>query len=58
MADTMPLRVKLDDPQQTTLLLPCRVCRRQKTGGQLLLGLEFKRLDLDTQSVLAHYLSQ
>jgi len=58
MADTMQLRVKLDDPQQTTLLLPCRVCRRQTTGGQLLLGLEFKQLDLDTQSVLVHYLSQ
>jgi hypothetical protein len=57
MAETMQLRVKLDDPRKTALLLPCRVRRRLKTGGQLLLGLEFKSLDLDSQSALVRYLS-
>jgi hypothetical protein len=58
MAETMQLRVKLDDFRKTALLLPCRVRRKQKTGGQLLLGLEFKSLDLDSQSALSRYLSQ
>ncbi len=58
MADTMQLRVKLDDAKKTPLLLSCKVRRRQKTGNQLFLGLAFKQLDLDTQSALARYLSQ
>jgi hypothetical protein len=58
MAETMQLRVKLDDARKTALLLPCRVRRKQKTGDQLLLGLEFKQLDLDSQSALARYLAQ
>lgn len=58
MAETMQLRVKLDDAKKTALLLPCRVRRKQKTGAQLLLGLEFKLLDLDSQTALARYLSQ
>jgi hypothetical protein len=58
MAETMQLRVKLDDARKTGLLLPCKVRRRQKTGTQLLLGLQFKSLDLDTQSALSRYLSQ
>jgi hypothetical protein len=58
MAQTMQLRVKLDDARKTALLLPCRVRRKQKTGGQLLLGLEFKSLDLDSQSALSRYLAQ
>lgn len=58
MAETLQLRVKLDDAKKTTLLLPCKVRRKQKAGGQLLLGLEFKQLDLDSQSTLARYLGQ
>lgn len=58
MAETMQLRVKLDDPRKTALLLPCRVRRKEKMGDRLLLGLEFKQLDLDTQAALARYLSQ
>lgn len=58
MAETLQLRVKLDDTRKTALLLPCKVRRKQKTGNQLLLGLEFKQLDLDSQSALARYLSQ
>ena len=58
MAETMQLRVKLDDARKTSLLLPCKVRRKQKAGGQLLLGLEFKLVDLDTQSALARYLAQ
>ena len=58
MADTMQLRVKLNDARKTALLLPCKVRRKQKAGGQLLLGLEFKLVDLDTQSALTRYLSQ
>jgi len=58
MAETMQLRVKLDDARKTALLLPCKVRRKQKTGTQLLLGLEFKQLDLDSQSALLRYLSQ
>ena len=58
MAETMQLRVKLDDARKTSLLLPCKVRRKQKVGGQLLLGLEFKLVDLDTQSALTRYLSQ
>ncbi|HYM38408.1 MAG TPA: PilZ domain-containing protein [Nitrospiraceae bacterium] len=58
MAETMQLRVKLDDLRKTALLLPCKVRRKQKAGGQLLLGLEFKPLDLDSQSALARYLAQ
>lgn len=58
MAETMQIRVKLDDIKKTALLLPCKVRRKQKTGGQLLLGLEFKSLDLDSQSALTRYLSQ
>ena len=58
MAETMQLRVKLDDSRKTALLLPCKVRRKQKTGGQLQLGLEFKSLDLDSQSALSRYLSQ
>ena len=58
MAETMQLRVKLDDLRKTALLLPCKVRRKQKAGGQLLLGLEFKPLDLDSQSALSRYLSQ
>jgi hypothetical protein len=58
MAETMQLRVKLDDARKTALLLPCKVRRRQKTGTELQLGLEFKRLDLDSQSALARYLAQ
>lgn len=58
MAETMQLRVKLDDLRKTALLLPCKVRRKQKTGTQLLLGLEFKQLDLDSQSALSRYLSQ
>ena len=57
MAETMQLRVKLDDAKKTALLLPCKVRRKQKTGDQLLLGLEFKQLDLDSQSALARYLA-
>ncbi len=58
MTDTLQLRVKLDDAKKTALLLPCRIRRKQKAGGQFLLGLEFKPLDLDSQSALARYLSQ
>jgi hypothetical protein len=58
MAETMQLRVKLYDARKTALLLPCKVRRKQKTGAQLLLGLEFKQLDLDSQSALSRYLSQ
>jgi PilZ domain-containing protein len=58
MAETLQLRVKLDDARKTALLLPCKVRRKQKAGSQLLLGLEFKSLDLDSQSALARYLSQ
>ncbi|MSR24661.1 MAG: PilZ domain-containing protein [Nitrospiraceae bacterium] len=48
----------MDDARKTTLLLPCTVRRKQKAGGQFLLGLEFKQLDLDSESALARYLSQ
>lgn len=58
MADTLQLRVKLDDARKTTLLLPCKVCRKQTAGSQLLLGLEFNQLDLDSESALVRYLSQ
>lgn len=58
MADTMQLRLKLDDPRKTALLLPCRVCRRERVGDRLVLGLEFKSLDLDTEATLNRYLSQ
>ena len=58
MAETMQLRFKLDDARKTALLLPCKVRRKQKADNQLLLGLEFKSLDLDSQSALARYLSQ
>jgi len=58
MADTMHLRVKLDDSRKTALLLPCKVRRRQKAGTKLLLGLQFESLDPETQSMLARYLSQ
>ena len=58
MSETMQLRVKLDDAKKTALLLSCKVRRREKMGRQLLLGLAFDRLDLDTQSALARYLSQ
>lgn len=58
MAETLQLRIKLDDVRKTSLLLPCKVRRKQKTGNQLLLGLEFKPLDLDSQSALKRYLSQ
>lgn len=58
MADTMQLRVKLDGAIKTALLLPCKVRRTQKVGTQLLLGLQFESLDLDTQSTLARFLSQ
>lgn len=58
MAQTLQLRVKLDDAKKTALLLPCKVRRKQKAGSQLLLGLEFKQLDLDSQSALARYLEQ
>lgn len=58
MAETLQLRVKLDDAKKTSLLLPCNVRRKLKAGSQLLLGLEFKQLDLDSQSALARYLAQ
>lgn len=58
MAETVQLRIKLDDARQTALLLPCRVRRKEKTGDRLLLGLEFKQLDLDSQAALARYLGQ
>jgi hypothetical protein len=58
MAETLQLRVKLDDPRKTALLLPCTVRRKQKASGKLLLGLQFKQLDLDSQTALARYLSQ
>ncbi len=58
MAETMQLRVKLDDGKKTALLLSCKVRRRQNSGKQLFLGLAFNQLDLDTQSALARYLSQ
>jgi len=58
MTDTMQLRVKLDDARKTALLLPCKVRRKQKAGSQVLLGLEFNPLDLDSQSALLRYLAQ
>lgn len=58
MAETLQLRVTLDDARKTVLLLPCRVRRKLKAGTQLLIGLEFKQLDLDSQTALARYLSQ
>lgn len=58
MTDTLQLRVKLDDARKTALLLPCTARRKQQMGSQILLGLEFKLLDLDSQSALARYLSQ
>ena len=58
LADTMHLRVRLDDSRRTALLLPCKVRRRQEAGTQLLLGLQFESLDPDTQSKLVRYLSQ
>lgn len=58
MAETLQLRIKLDDAKKTALLLPCKVRRKLKVGSQLLLGLEFKQLDLDSQSALARYLEQ
>jgi PilZ domain-containing protein len=58
MSETLQLRVKLDDARKTALLLPCRVRRKQKAGNQLMLGLEFKQLDLDSESALSRYLAQ
>ncbi len=58
MTETMQFRVKLDDARKTALLLSCTVRRKQKAGGQFLLGLEFTQLDLDSESALARYLSQ
>jgi hypothetical protein len=58
MAETLQLRVKLDDAKKTALLLSCKVRRKLKAGSQLLLGLEFEQLDLDSQSALARYLAQ
>lgn len=58
MAETLQLRVRLDDAKKTPLLVPCRVRRKQKIGGKLLLGLEFKQLDIDSQIALARYLTQ
>jgi hypothetical protein len=58
MSETLQLRVKLDDAKKTALLLPCKVRRKLKAGSQILLGLEFNQLDLDSQSALARYLEQ
>lgn len=58
MAETLQLRVKLDDARKTPLLVSCQVRRKEKLGGKLLLGLEFKQLDLDSQTALARYLTQ
>ena len=58
MSETLQLRLKLDDARKTALLLPCKVRRKQKAGDQYLVGLEFKQLDLDSESALARYLSQ
>jgi hypothetical protein len=58
MTETLQLRIKLDDARKTALLLSCIVRRKQKAGGQFLLGLEFTQLDLDSESTLARYLSQ
>ncbi|MEK7294436.1 MAG: PilZ domain-containing protein [Nitrospirota bacterium] len=58
VAETLQLRVKLDDAKKTALLLPCKVRRKLKAGSQLLLGLEFEQLDLDSESALSRYLSQ
>jgi len=58
LSDTLQLRIKLDDVRKTALLLPCTVRRKQKAGDQILIGLEFKQLDLDSESALMRYLSQ